>query len=152
MKESKRRLIDQEARGRRNNLILFGIQEKEGGEEDCVSRVADLLKEVGGLTNVTIQRCHRLGRKKEGQTRARPIIFNVMDFNDKVRILRIKKHMPRGVGVAEDFPWEIRKAREILIPELKREKDKGEMVYLAYPAKLIIDGRIVKEVDPVDMA
>ena len=36
------KLIDQEARGRRNNLLIHGLKESEG--EDCVGRAKDFFR------------------------------------------------------------------------------------------------------------
>ena len=52
------RVIDQEARGRRNNLLFHGVEENEG--EDCVRRVKEMIKtkcKVNG--EVVIERAHR---------------------------------------------------------------------------------------------
>ena len=59
------RVIDQEARGRRNNLILHGIE--EGEREDCMLLVKEVLKEKFKMKgDVKVERAHRLGKKGKG--------------------------------------------------------------------------------------
>ena len=54
------------------------------------------------------------------------------------------------ISVAEDFPVQIRKARESLLPQLREVKDRGKRAVIAWPAKLIVDNVCVKEVNVVE--
>ena len=51
------------------------------------------------------------------------------------------------MGLNEDFPIEVRKARESLLPELRELKNKNKKATIVYPARLLCEGQIVKEVD-----
>ena len=57
------RIIDQEARSRRNNLIFHGV--KENMTENCGDLIKNVLRQGGVQGNVTIERAHRLGRRRE---------------------------------------------------------------------------------------
>lgn len=60
------RMINLEDRSRRNNLTIFGIAEKEKeSTDDLKSKVfSEVFKEKLGDTLTTVERIHRVGRKK----------------------------------------------------------------------------------------
>ena len=139
------RLVDQEARGRRNNLLFHGIDEREG--EDCAKAVKDVLEKGGLAANrVSIERAHRIGRRAGGRTRA--IIARFLDYNDREAARRARKNFPSGITVAEDFPVEVRQARKRLIPEMLEAKRTGHEAWIAYPARLIVDGNLKRTEKP----
>ena len=131
------RSIDQEARSRRNNVMVFGVAEKEN--EDCGSLFRkEVLERCGITSGVVIERVHRFGKPIQGKSR--PIIARFLDFNTKQRVMRSKKGLPDNVRVTDDLPLSIREARKKLLPALKDARDKGKDAYIAYPARLIVDG------------
>ena len=143
--EVRRKAIDQEARSRRENLIFFNVP--EGG--DCTDRVTNIIKNSLGITRDTpIERCHRLGPQREGATKPRPIIAKFLRYTDKAEILAQRRRLQRPVGIAEDLPMPTRKARQSLMEDLKRARDSGKRASIAYPARLIVEGVMVREVDP----
>ena len=151
------KVIDQEARSRRNNLLFFGVPEQEG--ESCSDRIQGLIRTEMGITDrkPVLQRAHRLGPVRHGRigqksTKPRPIIVNFLDHTDReaVRAARFKLRPPMGVN--EDFPVEVRKARESLLPELRELKNRNKRATIAYPARLISEGQVVKEVNVLDFA
>ena len=87
---------------------------------------------------------------KAGQTRPRPIITKFLRFTDKVDVFQNKRKLEKPLGISEDLPVAIRKARQVLFPLMKQEREKGRRVSIAYPARLIVDGKLIKEVDPMD--
>ena len=145
------RVIDQEARSRRNNLLFFGVAEKEG--ENCTKVINDIINKlnVGCRKNPT-QRAHRLGPEKRrndvgrGRDQPRPIIVNFLDFQDRQAVRFARKHLTAPINVGEDFPLEVRNARKSLQPELRELWNRGKRATIAYPARLIVDGNMVKEV------
>lgn len=155
LEELKAREIDQEARSRRNNLIFHGIQETPG--EDCSKVLHGFLRNVCNFAkpgaDFLIQRCHRLGKPRTGligqrANKPRPIIANFLDFREKEEIRRTRTSLPIQFSITEDLPIEIRKAREQLLPELKECKQQGKKATIIYPAKLLVDGKIQREVLP----
>ncbi len=151
LKELEWKAVEQEARSRRNNLLFFNVPETEN--EDCTNVVTKIIKEKLGLSqrSFPIQRAHRLGPVRsrghigQGRSRPRPIIVNFLDFRDREAVRSARYKLTAPLNIAEDFPTPIRRARESLLPELKELKNKGKKATIAYPAKLISDGKVVRE-------
>ena len=57
----------------------------------------------------------------------RPIIVNFFRQREAIRALRLKFMQP--YGISEDFPIEIRKTREQLLPQLMELKQKREEMW-----------------------
>ena len=142
----KLRLLDQETRSRRGNLLFYGIAESEN--EDTDRKVKDFItKELDipadEANDVVIQRSHRLGRRIPGR-KPRAIIAALRDEASKVRILKNTHRLAGKVfGVQQDFPEQIREARKRLWPELKKAKREGRRARILFPAALQIEGRVV---------
>ena len=143
------RAIDSEARSRRDNLLFFGVKEVE--REDVSRVVSDIIRKDLGLDgDFPLQRAHRLGaprRNHIGQhaKRPRPIIVNFLDHRDKETVRSAKFKLKAPLSIQEDFPEEIRRARASLVPEQKELRNQGKKTTIAYPARLIADGKIVRE-------
>ena len=157
-KNTTRRLIDLEARGRRCNLLFHNMKEEEN--ENCIEKMINFINTSFNLNidSRLIQRAHRLGAPRRRNIigsqadRPRPIIVCFTDFKLKEEI-RVKRHKYKGpIGISEDFPAEIRNARKSLGGLFKELKDQGHRVGFAYPCKLLKNGVLVKEVDCVDFA
>ena len=73
---------------------------------------------------VKIDRSHRLGRPKPGASKPRPIVakFNYHQDQETIRQNAIKLR-GSNVGIGEQYPAEIVKARKELYPELKKAKE-----------------------------
>ena len=143
------KLIDQEARGRRNNLVFHGVPEK-GEAEDCMKMVKELVEGRCGVKGISIERAHRIptGRRPPGG-KPRPLICKVLDFQNKQRVMKERKRLPQGVYVSDDLPREVRDARQRLKLDLETAKRSGKQAWIAYPARLIVDGMEVKAIQPV---
>ena len=142
------RSIDQEARSRRNNLIFFGMKEEMG--EDCNRKVRDLVRSVTGF-DVVLERAHRLGRKRPEvggvEGKPRPIIVKFLDFNHREKVRQDRKKFV-NVSIGEDWPAAIRETRKRLVPDMMEYKRKGHQAWIAYPARLIVDGQEKKVLTP----
>lgn len=147
--------IDLEARSRRNNLIFRGLA--DGFSENCTDLIVSFLNDEMQLdvSHDQIARAHRLGslaksRAKYAVTR-RPLIVAFKDYSVTEKIMQAAKCL-KGTffRVEKDFPNEIADARKRLWPKLKAEKDKypRSNVTIAYPAKLIRNGRIIYDEFP----
>ena len=85
----KNRLVDLEDCSRRNNLRINGIKEgKSETWEECEERVNCFLEEKLDMdtSKISIQRAHRIGKKKRGQERQIVVQFN--SYKNKLDILR----------------------------------------------------------------
>lgn len=144
--------IDLEARSRRNNLVFWGLLENYN--ENCFQIIRDFIHHHFDLDSdkMYLARAHRLGPRKIGQRNPkRPIIVNFRDFCDTELIMsraHLLKSTPFSVGY--DLPKEINEARKKLWVELKSIKNsKPSAKYqILYPAKLIVDGKLVRDEFP----
>lgn len=113
-----------EAVSRRKNIRLFGIQESTSENyTECSSKVISLLNELCDVKSwcaEDIERAHRLGFKRTGDNRPRPMIVQFHRWSDKMVLLSDKnvrdKLRTAGIKVASDLTRlqanNISKARE----------------------------------------
>ena len=142
------KVVDLEARGRRNNLILHGIPEER--DEDCLITADRFFRENCKLAgSIPIQRAHRLGggciQRRPGP---RPLIVLFVDYRDKENVKQSRRNLPASMQVTDDIPWEVRMARKELQDESRELFDRGQRPYIAYPARLICNGREIRRVTP----
>lgn len=148
--------IDIEARSRRNNLIIHGLAESNN---ECLSDTLHefLWNELGvDSEDLYINRYHRLGslhkakRRQQTDMPRRPIILAFQDYKDIGRILDAA-YMLRGsrYSITKDYPKEIVAARQRLMPQYKAERlNRNNRVSIEYPAKLLVNGRVVADEFP----
>ena len=141
--------IDIEARSRRNNLIFWGLVENRN--ENCFALIRQFIKNELDLDSdrMYLARAHRLGSIRTGPgLRKRPIIVNFRDFCDTEAIMG-NAHLLRGTpfSVDHDLPKEINAARKLLWNEVKsiKEKKPRAKCQIIYPAKLLVDGKLVRD-------
>ena len=132
--------------------MIHGIREEK--DENCSQVVENFIKNNMGIKEpVCLQRCHRLGRPMPPNTigqkssHPRPIIVNFMDFRQREAVRACRTQLRHPYGVSEDFPFEIRKARESLMPQLRELRRNNKRCSIVWPARLLSEGQIVKEVD-----
>ena len=139
------RSIDLEARCKRNNLLFFGLKEEK--DEDCRKIVEGLLNvECGMKKPVVVERVHRVGSKRPGSSR--PMIVKFLDYNDKMRVKKLRDRLPDSVYVKDDLPWAVREAQRSLLEECKKARQQDRDAFIAFPARLIIDGQEACSVRP----
>ena len=151
--------IDNESRQRRNNLIFWGIPETRN--EDCSTVLSEFLSDKLGLDPdaIFIQRAHRVGRFKprrqgSGQSTPinhRPLIAAFRDYPDvELVISNAGKLKGTRFGINRDYPQEIIDARKPLYKEKKelRSKNPNSNISIRYPAKLVMDGQVIRDMFP----
>ena len=121
----KRRVILNEASVKENNILLFNLDETTE------------IKEVFKTDYFVYTR--RLGKKQEGKNR--PILVRCDTHGVKRQI--INTCLQKNIQFADDLPLEIREARKSLIEEKKKF---GKKAKILFPARLLVDGKIVKSV------
>lgn len=114
--ELRKRCDDAESRSCRQNLLFFGIPDKE---KECwaesESLVIDTCLRKRGVTldASRIERAHRIGSFRPG--RCRPILVKFSFFKDKELVLASGfKLKDSGLEVGEDFPKSEQLSRELL--------------------------------------
>ena len=146
--------IDAEARSRRSNLIFRGMPEQFN--EDPLAIIKNFLSDKLDLDSdeVYIQRAHRIGRvqrRRYGPVKHRPIIVAFRDFQDVEMIISSAyKLKGSGFGINRDLPPELLDARKPLWAMMKSEKERNPKAKftIAYPARLIMDGKVIADTLP----
>lgn len=141
--------MDLEARSRRNNLVFYNIPESDG--EDVPEKLRTFVKEKLSINQtVAIQRAHRLGRRTPPNAgKSRPIIACFRDYPDVDMILSSANRLKgTRLGISRDYPEEIRRARGRLQADRRQARQDGKRAVIAYPAKLIVDGEVVRNEFP----
>ena len=96
------RVIDrQEQYSRRNCILVHGVKESENEDTDIVvmETLNELLREK--LTDVEIDRNHRIGKLKKGK-QSRPIIIKFVRYNIRNRAFKnTKKLKDTGISITE---------------------------------------------------
>ena len=142
--------IDLEARSRRNNLLFKGFDESRN--ENCAQIVANLIRDRLLITDdIPIQRAHRLGKYSNDRTRF--IIVAFSNYADTERIMaEVYRLKGLGKAISRDYPAEIVEARKTLWTDYSdlRKKLEGTRakVAIVYPAKLLHNGRVVRDMFP----
>lgn len=148
--------IDIEARSRRCNLIFHGLAENK--DENLPDKLNEFLWQEMCIDSdeLYIGRVHRLGSFHKAKQRQRtdnprrPIIIAFEDYKSTETVLSAA-YMLKGsnFSVTRDYPKEIVTARQRLMPKLKLERqNKNNRVSLEYPARLLINGRVVADEFP----
>ncbi len=146
------KLLSVECYNRRSNLVFEGIEEGlDETNSECRRKIREkVLENIPGLNpdDVKISRCHRLGKKRDGQHRG--IICHFHWYGDREAIMHNKKHLPEHVYVREDLPDEYLDRRRRLRPVFKlavNGRFKGKTTWRA--DKVVIDS-IAYGVDDID--
>uniref|UniRef100_A0A147BL84 Putative tick transposon n=1 Tax=Ixodes ricinus TaxID=34613 RepID=A0A147BL84_IXORI len=137
---------DLENRSRRNNLIIYGLQEADNeSSASLLQAVTDLLFSKLSISCDGIERCHRLGSRIDGKIR--PVIFKVIDHREKILIL---KNAPRLKGtrmfINEDFSLRVRNIRSQLWRGTADFRQNGAKVVLRYDYALVNNTRYTWDV------
>jgi len=134
---------DNQRRSMQNNVIIHGIIEKE--KESVSEKIQDFLEtelkigkeEVSGMN---IDRCHRLGQKKEGKQR--PVIVRFTQHMAKEHIFsKVSNLKGKNFSVQHQFSIETLKRRAELIKVMREEREKGNICKLQAD-KLFINGKL----------
>ena len=154
------RVIDLEARSRRNNLIFYNIPESPDETDiECEQTLVSFLVTNMGMRDtvneVRFERVHRLGRRRPGVApngqpwRPRPIIAGFCFYKQKQSILT-KSKMLKGTdfSISQDYPAEIRSARSALWDQFRKARSEKLKATIAYPAKLVIENEVVRDMFP----
>jgi hypothetical protein len=136
LEEANRRLhesvVDLKARSMRDNLLFFNVEEEEKGNTDeKIFQILEEKLEIPDARNkIKIDRTHRVGRKRNAQRKPRAIVVKFNYFRDR-EFIRQNARKLRGtrIGIAEQFPVEIKKIRQTLYPEMKKAKAAKQSTY-----------------------
>lgn len=122
--QEKIKFMDSERR--RNNLILFGVNETQ--HENVIKRVQTVIENEtkSKIELYEINKAYRLGPK--GAT-TRPILVSFTTSWKRNEVLKNKNKSNSGIYFKEDYTKETLEKRRELLPKLKEERDKGKIAY-----------------------
>ena len=138
------KIVDLQARSMRDNLLFFNMPEND--KENTTEMIHDLLENKIGIEDarnkVKIDRSHRVGCRRVGNNKPRPIVvkFNFHQDREYVR-MNAKNLKGMTIGISEQFPEEIESIRKTLYPKLKKAKREGKRAKIIR-YKLIIEGQV----------
>ena len=140
--------IDIEARSRCNNLLFRGFPESR--DEKCTRVILKFLEEKMGVDEPpVIERAHRLGRFNRFKGPG-PIIDAFTFYRDTEDIISLAGSL-KGThrSINRDYPREITNTRRTLWPQFKSARaNPANRVSIGYPAKLIVNGTVVRDLFP----
>jgi len=134
-------IVKQEDYSRRENILISGI--KETKDENCFDIVVDIFEQIG-VGRVFIQNCHRVGPQKQPadpnspSNHCRNIVVRLLHYPDKLRILKLRQNLPRGIYINEDYSAETSR-RVMVMRNVHKEAKKSDK-----NSKLIKDKVIYK--------
>ena len=141
---NKNRIIKQELYNRRWNLLFFGVKEESG--ENCKEKVVKIIADKLNIRDASgIRFCgvHRIGRRRMGPQRSRPIICRFTCREDRERVYKAKSKLKNtNIRINDDVPEEVREIRrKVLVPALKKIKAQQQSAKVTIVGdKLLHDG------------
>ncbi|XP_075742505.1 protein partner of snf isoform X2 [Rhipicephalus microplus] len=133
---------DLENRSRRNNLVIYGINEEVDKDWKSLEAIVkqEVFQKVLGIEVKSLERIHRVG--KYHKERHRPIILRLYDFAEKNRILSCcSKLKGPKIAISEDFSKIVCDTRQKLWHSAAQDRAEGLKVSLIYD-KLKVDGKL----------
>ncbi|KAL0147635.1 hypothetical protein M9458_057032 [Cirrhinus mrigala] len=122
----------------------------ESAEEDAEATVKSFIKTYLKLPedtveNICFERVHRLGAKKPGAPRPRPIVAKFGYFKQKEQVKsRGRELKGTDFSVNDQFPKEILERRKVLFPIRRSLIQKGSRAVIAVD-RLYVDGRLYRD-------
>ncbi|XP_075740604.1 uncharacterized protein LOC119185373 isoform X1 [Rhipicephalus microplus] len=133
VKDMEKKLVDLEDRGRRNNLLVFGVPEKQNETQADLEQsvVKGIFEEVLGTKITSIERIHRIGRSHS--RKPRPVILKLFDYREKINVLKNGyKLKGQRTSIAEDFSACTRQKRRNLWESTTDIRKSGKKVKLIH--------------------
>jgi len=134
VKIMERKLEFKEREERRKNIIIKGVEVKEGKRREAVEEV------IGALgMKVDIESCWKLGRGTVvGQEM---ILVKLKEEKQRKEILEKRRNLRgRRERIIEDWTWEERRMRWKLEEIARKEEEKGKQVWIGY-GRIRIEGQ-----------
>ena len=105
---------------------MYGVEEQQNESfqklHNFVSK--EIFEYTLDVKTAGIERIHRLGRTKEGEPKNRPIILQLLDYRDKVKILQsCSKLKGSGYSISEDYSFGVRETGRKLWNVSKENRD-----------------------------
>lgn len=163
------KLLDIEMKNLERNLLFFGLDEKpllnEEGEtketgggggmdrktkresEDCMETLYNFLEQQMKFTDATnfkVEDAYRLGKRKPGANKPRPLVVKFHDGADKAKVKSASSRLKdTNFGISPHYPREIVERRKKLLPIMIDERKKKNNAYIVGD-KLFVNGELWK--------
>lgn len=103
------------------------------------------MKIENAKTNIKIEKAYRLGRKKDGATRPRPIVVKFGSYVEREMVRNLSKRLKgTNFGISPHYPPEVLEKRKKLIPVMLKERQENKKAYIVGD-KLFVNGTLWKE-------
>ncbi|XP_077550630.1 uncharacterized protein LOC144163786 [Haemaphysalis longicornis] len=142
VRQQAEKLVEYENRSRANNLLLYGIEEDKDESDDDLKKavIENIFKETLGVQVNTIDKIHRLGKKKTGGNR--PVIMHFYDSRERERVLQnCGKLKGSLISISRDYAKDTVEVRKKVWQSSASERAAGGKVKLLND-KLKIGNRI----------
>ena len=120
------RIVSQEERSMRDNLLFFGIpeEEKENTEALLCTFIKNKLPSVHGIFPISFERVHRFGKQRHGP---KPIVAKFSFHKDREAVRRSGRDLKGSpqFSIREQYPHEIYQRRQKLQPKFKEARSKN---------------------------
>lgn len=134
--EMELKLKSLEKEKRKNNLVLYGVEEIGKSERELLDYIKDAIEESGvPMNSQEISNVYRIGRISENKNR--PVVISLTTQWKKHLILKNKSNLPPNLNFKEDFSKETLEKRKQLQPMVEEEKKKGNIAFIKYD-KLVV--------------
>ena len=148
--------LDLETRYRDKNIVIYGLEERERDGIRISTVVRDFFYDRLGLgeEDLYIVYARRLSSFDSGRRRVskRPILCTFSHYSEVDLVMSEARRLKNtGHAIDRDYPSEIAAARKKLWPEVKQIRStasSGDSVQLKHPAKIVHNGRVVKDQFP----
>lgn len=129
---------------KKNNILFFGLEEKEHSSSELFQEVQKILKtDLKIILDARdVSKIYRIGPNK--QNKIRPVLITFANTWRRTEVLKLKKSL-KNVYVTEDYPKEVLEKRRELKPKLIEERAKGNIAYLKYDQLVVREGNFNKE-------
>lgn len=144
VKELENKVDYLENQSRRNNLVIYGLQEDnaeswQDTENKARAFVSDFFKIT--LEERDVERAHRLDAKRDGATSNLPVILKFINHKIKEKIIKnCKKLKGTRFSIADDFSAKVRDECRQLKPFSEQAKKDGHNATLRFN-KIVINNK-----------
>ncbi|VDI46958.1 Hypothetical predicted protein [Mytilus galloprovincialis] len=117
--------------------------------ENCVNKILEFcenqLKIENAKDKITLEKAYRLGKRKDGAAKPRPIVVKFRKFEDREMIRSVSNRLKNtNYGISPQYPKEVLERRKKLVPIMLKERKKNKKAYIAGD-KLYVNGELWKE-------
>jgi hypothetical protein len=88
------------------------------------------MKIENAKTNIKIEKAYRLGRKKDGATRPRPIVVKFGSYEREMVRNLSKRLKGTNFGISPHYPPEVLEKRRKLIPVMLKQRQENKKAYI----------------------